>query len=165
MTEPIRDSESNGSDAIDEWHRSLLLQFVSTRDINCPACGYNLRGLSTPVCPECRESLRLTIGMIKPRMGWFLLTIIPGVFSAGCAVLLTATVVTATILSPGPAGIPFGAILLDSFGWLSGMVAWGLYLKRYWFLRLPRRVQILWAGVAWLLHVVAFAITLTTILF
>jgi hypothetical protein len=24
-----------------------------TRDITCPLCGYNLRGLTTPVCPEC----------------------------------------------------------------------------------------------------------------
>jgi hypothetical protein len=27
--------------------------FVAERDVACPICGYNLRGMRGPVCPEC----------------------------------------------------------------------------------------------------------------
>ena len=32
----------------------------------CPACGYNLRMLSKPVCPECGLPLKLTVGSDEP---------------------------------------------------------------------------------------------------
>jgi hypothetical protein len=50
---------------------TALLNFVASRDMPCPACGYNLRMLSKPVCPECGLSLKLTVGSGEPfRRAW-----------------------------------------------------------------------------------------------
>ncbi len=34
-----------------------LQRFLAGRDIPCPACAYNLRGLGSPRCPECGAPL------------------------------------------------------------------------------------------------------------
>lgn len=39
----------------------LLKEFLATRDIACPVCGYNLRGIASNKCPECGRSLELRI--------------------------------------------------------------------------------------------------------
>jgi hypothetical protein len=44
-----------------------LEAFLAGRDIPCPKCGYNLRGLRLARCPECRYPLEL---MLRPRGGW-----------------------------------------------------------------------------------------------
>jgi hypothetical protein len=50
-----------------EW----LLQFLADQDVPCPGCGYNLRGLTTPTCPECAQALTLRVGLTEPRLGMF----------------------------------------------------------------------------------------------
>ena len=60
---------------------ATLLEYVRERDVPCPLCGYNLRNLTRPQCPECREDLKLTVGLLKPRFGWFLATVTPGTAS------------------------------------------------------------------------------------
>ncbi len=37
----------------------VLALLSGGRDLPCPGCGYNLRGLPSPVCPECGRRLRL----------------------------------------------------------------------------------------------------------
>ncbi len=39
----------------------LLASYLAARDAHCPACRYNLRGLSGDACPECGRPLRLTL--------------------------------------------------------------------------------------------------------
>lgn len=46
----------NGSDT-----HSVLRQFLADRDVPCPHCGYNLRGLQAEVCPECKHDLHLKL--------------------------------------------------------------------------------------------------------
>jgi hypothetical protein len=41
--------------------RSLLGAYLAERDIPCPTCGYNLRGLKQASCPECGDRISLTI--------------------------------------------------------------------------------------------------------
>ena len=36
-----------------------LRQFLAERDIPCPGCGYNLRGLARSLCPECARPFTL----------------------------------------------------------------------------------------------------------
>ena len=45
-----------------EEEARLLAAFLETRDVKCPLCGYNLRGLTSGRCPECGEGLRLQVG-------------------------------------------------------------------------------------------------------
>ncbi|MFK7884071.1 MAG: hypothetical protein AB8F26_07815 [Phycisphaerales bacterium] len=34
-----------------------LVGYLNGRDVDCPSCGYNLRGLKSSACPECDEHL------------------------------------------------------------------------------------------------------------
>lgn len=43
--------------------RRLLLRAA---DIPCPRCRYNLRGVTSPACPECGEPLVLTLARTSP---------------------------------------------------------------------------------------------------
>lgn len=37
-----------------------LARFLAERDVHCPSCGYNLRGLAADRCPECGQTLVLS---------------------------------------------------------------------------------------------------------
>ena len=72
---------------------ALLLTFLRERDASCPLCGYNLRNLVRPQCPECQEDLILAVGVRKLRFGLFLATITPGLFSGIAAPLLLIPII------------------------------------------------------------------------
>lgn len=59
-----------------------LRTFLAERDEPCPNCGYNLRGLGTSTCPECRHGLVLCLRSVH--RGWtsLILTIIGLAFAA-----------------------------------------------------------------------------------
>jgi len=136
---------------------ALLLDFVRDRDVNCPRCGYNLRNLSTPVCPECKEPLKLQVGAEKIRLFWLLITLAPGAF---CGVVIgifgVMFVVTGGGNLSGP--VPIGAILLISFFVLSAATAITLALMHRRFLRFSLATQFIWALAMWSCHLIAFAI-------
>ncbi|GAB4385674.1 MAG: hypothetical protein Kow0022_12510 [Phycisphaerales bacterium] len=50
----------------------LLEQYLADRDIPCPGCGYNLRGLTGDHCPECGERLELRLGLADARLSQFI---------------------------------------------------------------------------------------------
>ncbi len=133
----------------------LLLEYVRDRDAPCPLCGYNLRDLSTPTCPECREALSLTVGFRKPRFGWLLVTVTPGAFSGIAATFLIIPLVGSLLFPPSSA--PWQLWGVDAFGWLSGLAALVLVKYRYAFLRLPQAAQRVWAVMAWAIHIAALA--------
>lgn len=66
----------------------LLLAFVAERDMCCPLCGYNIRGLTAPRCPECGKALVLTVGLAEPALGMWLATLIPLCLSAGLGIVI-----------------------------------------------------------------------------
>ena len=47
-------------------HGDLLCAFLADTDAPCPGCGYNLRGLTWSVCPECQRSISLAIEGTQP---------------------------------------------------------------------------------------------------
>ena len=136
---------------------TLLLEFLRDRDAACPLCGYNLRNLSGTTCPECRELLSLSVGIRKPRFGWLIVAITPGLFSGICAALLMIPMVGSLFFSPNsPAPWPIWGV--DAFGWLSGLAALVLVKYRYAFLRQSQAAQRVWAVMAWAIHIAAFAV-------
>ena len=142
-----------GRDPADEV--PLLLTFLRERDAACPLCGYNLRNLVRPQCPECRQDLVLSVGIKDLRLGWLVATIAPGIFSGIAAGLLLIPIILVPLLARGgPA--PWFIVGADLFGWLSGLAAVALVKYRLTFLRLPRDVQRTWAIVAWAIHLAAF---------
>jgi len=67
MSETIEDDVPTAA----ERDEQALLDFLSSRDAPCPACGYNLRMLHKPVCPECGLPITLTVGSgIAFRRAW-----------------------------------------------------------------------------------------------
>ena len=68
-----------------------LRVYLANRDEPCPGCGYNLRGLESRACPECREPLELNVRLAEPNIGRWLATLIGlcvGAGTAGSAILL-----------------------------------------------------------------------------
>lgn len=42
-----------------------LLVFLASRDVPCPHCHYNLRGVSTSACPECGRAIELQLAGVR----------------------------------------------------------------------------------------------------
>ena len=139
---------------------SRLLEFLRGRDMSCPACRYNLRDLTQPICPECRQRLSLTVGVRDLRIGFLLVTLAPGIFSGIAAVLLSIPLLLATILGAGP--VPGLLVAIDLFGWCSGIAALVLVRRRYAFLRRDHGIQLTWAVATWAVHLLVFAIAVVT---
>lgn len=134
-----------------------LLDFVATRDIPCPMCGYNLRSLTRARCPECDQELQLTVGVTRLRLGWFIASIAPGIFSGIFATILTGVIlIVVSSGGPAPTILP---VALTAFGWLSGLAALAIIIGRYRFLRLRRSTQMSVAVVLWAIHLTAFVMT------
>ena len=130
---------------------SLLVDFLSQRDVPCPLCGYNLRGLNSMKCPECGRQLRLSVGLAEPFLrGWVMLA--TGVFaSAGVGVFL--------LVLFSRRGWPHGQDGLFEvsavYYMISPVFAWPTIAARKQFLRLNKSWQYGWAVVALALFVVS----------
>ncbi len=53
-----------------------LREYLATRDIPCPGCGYNLRGVQDPVCPECGGEVELSVTRAAGGRGWLWLLVL-----------------------------------------------------------------------------------------
>jgi len=73
-------------DAALSREQELLLEFLRDHDAACPVCSYNVRALTRPVCPECKQELMLAVGVKRLRLGWLLVAVAPGFFSGIAAV-------------------------------------------------------------------------------
>jgi hypothetical protein len=145
----------------DRDETAMLLEFVQERDAPCPVCGYNLRNLTRPICPECRQELALTVGALKIRFEWLIVTIAPGVFSGIAGVLLLGIIfVGRSIEGSWP---PWPIWVLDTFGLTSGAATIALFIFRYRFIRLRRSAQRGAALLVWTVHLLAFAVLVVEI--
>jgi hypothetical protein len=140
------------ADLVDE--AAHLLAYLSGRDVSCPLCGYNLRDLTRPVCPECRHELVLSVGVSELRFGWLLVTVAPSMFSGIAATLLLVPMIMVPVAGGEPAPWPF--VATEAFGWLSAAAGLLLAGRRHAFLRQSTAVQRRWAVGAWAIHVAAF---------
>lgn len=144
---------TRSGDASDRNDR-LLLEYLSSNDAPCPVCGYNVRGLTRPVCPECRHRLRLTVGASDVSLKWFLAAIVPGVFSGIAAMFLAIPIIVSPLTGNG--GAPGFIIATDTFGFLSGGFALLMMARRKRIVAMPARSQAWLAAIVWMIHVLAF---------
>lgn len=133
----------------------MLLDFLREHTAACPVCGYNLLGLTTPTCPECRQELVLTVGAQHPRFGWLLAALAPGFFS-GIAAAFVLVPIVLRYVSNG--GMSPALNALDLFGWCSGAVAITIATRRIRFIALPLATQRWWAIILWATHIVALVL-------
>src|SRR5688500_16448927 len=62
---------------------AALLDYVRDRDVACPLCAYNLRGLTRCRCPECGRELQLSVGLVEPRIGAWVTCLVAVTAAAG----------------------------------------------------------------------------------
>lgn len=105
--------------------------FLANRDAACPACGYNLRGLTAEACPECRHELELQIVPIdRPstrRVRLFLLlaavSFARGLF--GAIAMISDMVRPAVPISQNLFGLSLSTIWVCMYLWLAFIGASG----------------------------------------
>ena len=90
-----------------------LRRYLATRDLPCPGCRYNLRGLISDRCPECNQPLELQVSLAEPRVGQLLWCVIPlfltgGLFAVG---LVTVGVIIA-VTGDSPGGVFAGIFIV-----------------------------------------------------
>lgn len=156
-----RDADSSdGRTSRDRDEVALLLKFLHDRDVPCPRCGYNLRNLVHPRCPECKLPVALTVGLPLIRFGWVIVLLAPSIFSAIMTLLVFGGMLIAIVfagqIGPLPAFINFAV----AFGVISTGAAIGLYAARYRFIALPILFQALAAAGTWIIHIGAFVVTM-----
>lgn len=130
-----------------------LLAFLQDRDASCPNCGYNVRNLTKPICPECQEALLLKVGSRTYPIRWLLVTIAPGIFTGITAGIMA---VLAALSGSFPKTIPLVILLTATFFTLSAVVAVVIISLHRRFIRQPQHRQVLWAASIWVIHLCAF---------
>lgn len=123
-----------------------LRSFLAERDVACPGCGYNLRGLTGDRCPECNEELRLQVGLVEPKMGTLVVSMVGLATGWGFCAFVSAW------------GFFFGARTKELLPLVVGVVALGLGLAGVWrgrgrLRRLPRGSRIAVAVACWVVSV------------
>lgn len=161
---PTTDITETDPDQGETLASGLLLRFVEKRDEPCPVCGYSLRALTEPRCPECGAPLKLQVGSPQIRVGAWALGIVSFALALGFDSVVSVLLVIALAASPAPVWQPYG--LVTGFVALSAMMLgcllWLGRARRSWNRR-KTRIQWRWAisifcGVG-LLHV-CFAVSL-----
>jgi hypothetical protein len=71
-------------------HADLLRELLTDRDVACPNCKYNLRGLQETWCPECGDPLVLALSKSAPKHTAYALSVVPVGMGAIYSVCLTA---------------------------------------------------------------------------
>lgn len=66
----------------------FLRHFLAERDIACPGCGYNLRGLTGRICPECGQALVVSLRLREPKQASLIAGIVGLSMGAGLGGLL-----------------------------------------------------------------------------
>ncbi len=141
----------NGRDA-----QAMLLDFLRDHDAACPLCGYNLRALTRPVCPECAQELVLTVGAARLRLRWLLAAVAPGFFSGIAAFFVLIPIMGRLLFGDGRWSPTVTAV--DLFGWSSGAFAIFIGMKRTQFLAQPLARQRWWALTIWAIHIAALGL-------
>lgn len=156
---PIAPPTAPVSDFMDEKLIGMLLEFVYERDVDCPRCGYNLRNLSRPVCPECQEELSLRIGVKKIHVAGLLLAVAPGSF-CGIAFFIF---IAMCMMHGFPRGMPFEALLTLTFILFSGLFTLIFATQQRRFLQMAYASQAVWVFVIWLIHFAAFVMFISNV--
>lgn len=82
----------------------LIAVFLAGRDVPCPRCGYNLRGLERARCPECERPLTLRVEPAEPPRGVFVAGLTGLVGGAAFSVAMGVHAVAADVWGGSAAG-------------------------------------------------------------
>jgi hypothetical protein len=112
-----------------------LVNYLAEQDIECPGCGYNLRGLTGECCPECGQALVLRVGLAEPKMGSFLAALIALTTGLGFNVIVLMWGVWEMRFGFGPDWGDLASLIV--FSLILGLATVMLIRHRQWFRSLP----------------------------
>lgn len=145
----------------------MLPVFLADREVACPNCSYNLRGLTSDRCPECDQEIVLGVNLAEPAIGAYIATMAPlwTLGGGGGAFLVIVLLVSIKFKELPPLGVfvmPCVAAVVGGLGaWLLGRRQ-----GRVWFRRERARQRsmpvLTWSLLA--LCVLAFTIHLLVIM-
>jgi hypothetical protein len=137
-----------------------LIEFLRDRDAWCPACRYNLRGLTTPRCPECGRELRLSVGVTEPFLrAWIMLAV------STCASSALGVLMAWILFREGwPGGTEERSLKVSIVIYIV-MIPLGplVLVTRRRFLRMTKDVQWRIAGFVAIVSVAAFVLLLSSV--
>ena len=109
----------------------LLQQFLSERDVVCPGCSYNLRGLTSDRCPECGDALELSLRLVELRQASLIAGLVGLSAGAGLGGLLLIYALIVTTLVRANYGRFDRFFVINGIGFVVHAIAVWLWV-RYW---------------------------------
>lgn len=109
----------------------LLEQFLSERDVVCPGCAYNLRGLKSDRCPECGDELELSLKLVEPRQAPLIAGLVGLSSGAGLGGLLLIYAMLMLMSRQMSTGWLTEFVVLNGSGFVAHAGALWLWV-RYW---------------------------------
>ncbi len=122
----------------------LLHAWLSSRDVPCPVCGYSLRSIESPTCPECGAQLDVRVGSTDLRIGLWLACVISQSLALGFVGLFTILVIVPAYFGGLPFSIWVHGVLVAittvmTVGYM--LALWHLLRRRKKFWSKPRQAQ------------------------
>lgn len=107
-----------------------LLLFLRGRDASCPGCEYNLRDLTTDRCPECGQSLQLSLRLVEPRQAALIAGLVGLAAGAGLGGLLLVYALIMALV--GRFGSPTAEfVVINTVGFAAHAVVLWLWVKNW----------------------------------
>ncbi len=125
-----------------------LLAFVAECPAACPVCDYSLRGLATPICPECGAELELHVGSPRLRIGPWALAIVGFALALGFDGVMAVIMAARLLANPATQWQPYG--IVTGFALLAAVMLGGLLVTartRPAWTRRPVTTQRILAGI------------------
>jgi hypothetical protein len=102
----------------------LLINWLASRDVQCPVCQYNLRDLAAPRCPECNTELRLAVSSPSLNLGPWVVGLVSIALASGFDGVVSILVIIASFLfgpPPSPAAWHQTIAVMSGFLILTGV--------------------------------------------
>ena len=132
----------------------LLRTFLDDRDAPCAVCGYNLRNLTSGICPECGQRVALRVAAPHLRLGVFAWALAPLLMMAGAG----GFVLLVVIMEGPPPGAALGLWGVFALAAVDVPLAGVLYRNRVSFFRRSRAKQVQAAALIWALHLILMVV-------
>ena len=120
----------------------MLRAFLAEHDAPCPICGYNLRGVTLDICPECECPIELGVSSSSSFLGAWLLALLAFAMPLSFGMLIGAMMIVSSVMSGGD--VPEAVFLMIALSTLTltsvGML-WVLVARKRDWLRMARRRQ------------------------
>lgn len=134
------------------------MAFLRDHDAPCPVCGYNLRGVTLSVCPECECPIELGVSSSSSYLGAWLLALLAFAMPLSFDLIIGTMMLIGVIMSAGEnAEGVFLLVSLVTLTLVSVGMLWVLVARKRDWLRMPRRRQ--WK-LAWALFAAVFVVHL-----